>query len=564
MKAKVPEPEEKKKPGKAPRQKPDRKARQEQEKKPAGPAEGGKGKPAFRGLFKKKDLSGDGFDMMTEMKEPFSFSGFFEEHVAERFRRAKAILQERGVIFFLFSPFQAKGRMVAVLGALCMGLMFGVVPRAGALISQTRDRAYASEIAGLDSRSVGSIQVVPAASSNYKRMHMLAFVIEGKNLPSDPEKYEVHLSQGSGAADWDTLTYSWSMYPVDDERRILLVAIDQTKQPSGVGMFRLFIQLAGEELKEYAKQPYEVTLSSAQETGPLYDRTGVHLSALTEAICGSGEIEKKQAEFADALEEYRMAVEQAEKMPVDDIQVSPSPEDLETYCLSKRLYRPLKDSSTTEDILKIEKAEKPKLSIGTVISCGGVDGGEYDDAFIAELKGMEEAGRELTDGQRKIFDEWDHVDAAKGKVLAAMDSVNAAAESWYNTLSGYRLILNQTVKVGSFPLYARITDTIESPISWIDGSPEEPGDEPGGITGTVSGEDEGDVPGPEATGRPEGPDPTPGPVPDPTPDPTPEPVPDPTPEPTPEPTDGEGDGAETEPSAYSPNPDVTGSPLDNK
>lgn len=532
----------------------------------------------------------EGFDMMTEMKEPFSFSGFFEEHVMERMRRAKAILQEKGVLFFLFSPFQAKGRMVALLMALCAGLLFGVVPRASALIGATRDRAYASEIAGLDAKNVGSIRIEPAASSNYKRMHLLAFLVSGKNLPSDPEKYEVHLSQGSGATDWNTLEYSWSMYPVDDDRRILLVAIDQTKQPSGVGMFRLFVQLAGEDLKDYQKSPYEIILSSAQETGPLYDRNGVHLSALTAAVCGSGEIAKKQEAFEDALEEYRMAVEQAEKMPVDGIKVSPSPDDLETLCLAKRLYRPLKDTSTTEDILKIEKAEKPKIEIGTVISCGGVDGGEYDEAFRAEL---EQSGRQLTDGQRKIFDEWDHVDEAKRKVIQAMDNVNLAAEQWYNTLSGMRLVLNQTVKVSSFPLYAKITDTIESPIAWLEGEPEGPEEESGGLVGAMTGDDpvQTQKPTQEPEGT-EGPAWTPEPTTEPdaplvTDMPTEEPEPTATPEPTPEPAaspepsdDGQGvtihtqggsgtahgaTGSQPETdSSYVPNPDVTGSPSDNK
>lgn len=536
------------------------------EKKPRPKKEPKEKKPGFTDKFKKKQApEEEGFDMLTELKEPFSIQGFFEQHVVEKFKRAKNILQEKGVLFFLVSPFQARGRMVALLTALVFGLMFGIIPRASVLINATRDKAYASEIYGLDDKTVGSISIHPAASSNYKKMHMLAFVVTGKNLPSDAESYEVHLAQGTGASDWDQLTYSWSMYPVDDTRRILLVAIDQSKQPSGVGMFRLFIQLKDDpkgELKSYEKVPYEVTLSTAQETTSLYDRTGVHLSALTEAICGKGEISKKQAEFESALEVYRKAVEQAEKMPIENIKVSPTPDDLEAYCLKNRLYRELKDDSNTEDILKIEKASKPELKLGEVIECGGTYGGIYDEAFITQLQeNTDEDGNpaDLSDEEIKIFQEWQHVNTAKESVLSAMDAVNTAAESWYNTLVSYRLILNQTVKVSSFPLYARITADVEGDIDFIDGNPEDPssGDDPV-VHGQYGGdESQGDEPYiPEETGYPEE---------------TPEPAETQVPMPTEEPSATEQEERPDETPVpeetqkpYHPGTVVSGNPSDNK
>lgn len=576
--------EKKEKPVKEKKEKPVREPKKEKpakEKKERPAKEPKEKKPGFADRFmKKQDPEEDGFDMMTELKEPFSLQGFFEQHVVERFRRAKTILQEKGVLFFLTSPFQARGRMVALLTAIVAGLLLGVVPKASMLINATRDKAYASEIYGLEDKLVGSIQLHPAASSNYKRMHMLAFIVTGKNLPSDAQSYEVRLAQGTGASDWDKLTYSWSMYPVDDDRRILLVAIDQSKQPSGVGMFRLFIQLKDEDLKSYAKTPYEITLSSAQETTALYDRTGIHLSALSEAVCGKGEIEKKQKDFEDALEKYRMAVEQAEKMPIEDIVVSPSADDLEGYCLKNRLYRALKDDSNTEDILDIDPATKPVLEIGTVIECGGTYGGVYDDAFIAELSAnTDEEGNpaDLSDEEIKIFQEWQHIDEAKKSVLAAMDGVNTAAEVWYETLASFRLILNQTVMVNSFPLYARITADIEDDIDFIDGSPEDPsGSEEPGVHGSYSGDEE-----PVETEPPVAEDPpvTEDPVTEEPPAEDPPVAEDPvteepsveSPEEEPpaeepaEPPAEEYEEQEEKPSKpYSPNPAVTGQPSDNK
>lgn len=519
-------------------------------------------KPGLLDRFRKKKDGEDGMDIMTEVKEPFSIQGFFEEHVAEKFRRAKRILQERGVLFFLFSPFQARGRLIAQMLIIVVGVMFGVVPRATSMVNALQQEAYSSEMAGLKPVTVGQITITPAESSNYKRMHMLAFVLSGKNLPSDPEKYEVCMARAYGASDWQDVTYSWDVYPVDDDRRILLVAIDQTKQKSGYGAFNMFIQLKDDEkVSKYAKEAgcYTVTLSSAQPTGPLYDKSGIHLSAISDTICGSGEIEKKQAEFQAALKKYQVAVEQAEAMPIG-VKVSPTAEDLETYCLANRVYRHLKDDSNTEDILSMDKiSERPKLDYGVSLTAGGI---EYDEEQYKDLNESPDVSEE----ERKILSEYDHVKEAKDAVLAAMENVNLAADDWYMKLDSMKLVLNQTVKVKQFPLYARVVDALDDGIEFIDGEPEEPGDDgPGGPFGEYGGDD-ADVEKPAATLEPD-PEPTVEPAADPElteepvtdPEPTVEPAvkPTATPEPTVEPT--------TEPTrpTYTPH-EQTGSPADNK
>lgn len=421
---------------------------------------------------KKKDQASadeNGLDILTEVKEPFSFSNFFETHIVEKARQAKRVLAEKGILFFLFSPFQARNRLIAQILILCIGVAFGVVPRASSLVTELQDQAYASETAGLGPKTVGGVTITPAASSNYKRVHVLAFILEGKNLSSNPSKYEVHLARGYGASDWADVTYSWTVYPLEDERRILLVAIDQSKQASGYGAFELYIQLAGDEVADYAKTPFEITLSPAQETTGLYNKSGVHLLALTEAICGTGEIAGKEEVFKEALAEYQIALEQAEAMPVE-MAVSPTRDELEALCLSNRVYRALDDDSTTEDILTIEEAaEAPETTCDVVITSNGI---KYDSAFIEQLKGS----NEYSDEDGIIFDTFDTVSDAKTAVTAAMDSVNDAAMSWYATLSEYKVILNQTVTDIPFLMHATCTNTIEDDIAFTDGKA------PGGAT----------------------------------------------------------------------------------
>lgn len=425
-------------------------------------------------LKKKQDQAAeaDGLDILTEVKEPFSFKGFFEEHVAGRARAFKETLQDKGVLFFLFSPFQARNRIIAELLVLCIGILFGVVPRASSMVADLQDQAYASEIAGLSRKTVGRMSITPAASSNYKKVHLLAFVLEGKDgtgmdLPSDASKYDVHLARSYGSSDWASVTYSWDVFPVTDGRRILLVAVDQSKQASGYGAFSLYVQVSGEEISGYAKTPFEVTLSAAQDTGPLYDKKGVHLSALTEAVCGTGDIAGKQKELDEALAKYQVALEKAERMPLD-LTAAPTKDELETYCLANRIYRALDDTSTTEDILRIAAVDaRPELEYGVVLT---VDGIPYDTAEIEKLKKLDSRFPE----DDLLISAFEDVDSGRKAVIGAMDSVNASAMAWYNKLSSYRLILNQDVDIDLFPCRAKCTNTIEEDIAWItgDGQPE--------------------------------------------------------------------------------------------
>lgn len=410
--------------------------------------------------FKKTNAEDDGFDIVTDIKEPFSFRNFFEVQVIERVKRIKATLAEKGILFFLTSPFQARSRLVAQISILCIGVLFGVVPRASNMVTEMQDKAYVSEIEKLKEQTVGSITLTPAASSHYKRIHMLAFVVEGDSLPSMASGYEVHLASSYGASDWSDVGYSWNVVPVDDKKRIMLVAIDQTKQASGYGAFDLFIQLAGEELEDYEKEPFEVVISTAQETKGLYDKNGIHLSALTEAVCGTGQISAKQEEFEKELEEYQVVVEQTEAMPVD-ISVSPTAEELEATCLTNRLYRSLTDTSTTGDIVNlIQETKVPEFMMDTVLTLNGIT---YDDKFIKEVGGSET----MSDDENVALNAFNTVDGAKNSVIGAMNNVNSAALNWYTTLKNSILVLNQEMTLDRFPYSAQCTAVITDDIKYV-------------------------------------------------------------------------------------------------
>ena len=71
--------------------------KEKEEKQPKAKKEKPEKASSFSGLFKKKTDGEDGLDILTEVKEPFSFSSFFETQVVERAKNFKRILQDKGV-----------------------------------------------------------------------------------------------------------------------------------------------------------------------------------------------------------------------------------------------------------------------------------------------------------------------------------------------------------------------------------------------------------------------------------------------------------------------------------
>ena len=139
---------------------------------------------------------------------------------------------------------------------------------------------------------------------------------------------------------------------------------------------------------------------------------------------------------------------------------------------------------TTEDIIDIDPvSDAPEIDYDLVFT---YKGGRIDRTFVNE----QSTDSGYPDEYATLFQEFEHVDTAKKSVIAAMKNVNTEAMSWYNTLSSYKLVLNQTLKPDTFPLYARCTNILEDDINFLDGKPEVPStEEPGGPTGTMTGDD---------------------------------------------------------------------------
>lgn len=439
---------------------------------------------------KKKD--NEGLEVLNEMKEPFSFAGFFEEHIVERAKKIKKFLEEKGILFFLLSPFQQRNRLIVQLTIIAFGLFLGIIPRSMHLVEEAKIRNAASEMAALIDKNTqitaGSITVRPLASSQYEKQHLLAFLIassSGDSVPSTAERYTVELSPARGVTDAEHVTYAYDVLPISEEQRLLLVYTDNREQNDNTGIYNLSVEVTSDEISEELKSPMEIVLSNTQKTGELFGEDGIDLACLTELVLNDPNtpIEKARDELTKSLDDYELETERIAGLPLD-LTVSPSPEELHDFVKANFLYGKLSDTSTTKDIAGMEEAapeEGQTLEYPAAIACEGVT---YDQAYFDQKANpsadmTETGGPSVTDTDAETPADTESIETGNEQaalsseevtisrelaslqtkvddVLHALVNLNSVCQTKFQTLKGYELMLNQTVSVKDFPVVQKV------------------------------------------------------------------------------------------------------------
>lgn len=429
---------------------------------------------------KKKKQADTGLDVLEELKEPFSFSNFFEEQVMERFRKAKKFLEEKGILFFLLSPFQQRNRLVLELFLIVVGILIGIVPRSANLIQAARERNAASELAALLEAeaqfSIGRINIRPLGSSQYEDQHLLAFLITGsgnQSIPSTANRYTVDLSPARGVLDGEHVTYSYQVLPISEDQRLFLLYTDHRQQDDNTGIYNLTVQVTVDDLPAEDVTPIEVVLSDTQETGQLFDKNGVDLAVLTDQILADTRtpIADAQEGLQTALDDYELEVERIESLPLDgELSVTPTPEELTTWTKEQTLYPTLTDTSTTEDLEEIQEVTETE----TLQYAGGItyNGTTYQDPSASQQASEEtgadpsavtagdaaqdgaagaEAQASRTPEEELVMEQVSSLQSRINNVVRALTTLNSAGQTRFNTLDELRLTLNQTVDIRTFP-----------------------------------------------------------------------------------------------------------------
>lgn len=396
-------------------------------------------------IFQRKKKEDDGLDIIENVKEPFSFANFVEDHIITKWKKFKNVLEERGVLFFLVSPFQYRNRLIAKITLVVIGVLIGIVPRTFTLIDETKERNAGSEIASIEGNvyQVGKITTRPLASSQYEKQHVLAFLIEGDTddgVPSTTDKYEVTLSQKRGVSDMASVTSQYEILPIDTKSRLLVVYVNNQKQNDETGNYNLLVKIKDETLKESSSNLMEIVLSNNQQTTTLFNSDGIHLSSLSNQILNTTQtpIATAESKLKDALNVYALNEERLAAAPMNAT-IDMSSEQLVTYVQEYTQLPNLSDTSNSEDIEAME----------------------YDKNFATnhpmELKaGLSANGNHYTvndtrndQSNEAMYKEVDNLATTTNNVISAISGLNSARSTKYMQLMTLQNTLNQTFVISN-------------------------------------------------------------------------------------------------------------------
>ncbi len=411
----------------------------------------------------KKKQEEAGMDIIAEVKEPFTFARFYEEHIVGRIKKAKKFLDEKGILFFFLSPFQQRNRLIGELCLIIIGVLLGVVPRTQTLLNQLRERNASAEMTALiESGEVirsGSISLTPLASSQYNKEHLLAFYVDGKDAPSTAERYKVELTASSGTT-VTNIQYKWAVVPFSEEGRILLIYTNNQKDSVGSGLYGLRVSVAKENLNDADIPRMDIVLSNSQKTTLLYGKNGIDLSVLTDALIGTGKnqpIAKAETQLQESLDAYQLELERIGGLPLN---VTPAPplSTLKDYVAMNRLYNGITDTSTTKDVTYIlsvsDEERNPELSFPVAISYNGVVYNQ--DLLDSNAAANEEAAKTgapiwtPSEEESIVIENLNALQEKADAVLDAIQSLNAASITKYDSLKGAELTLNQALDASNF------------------------------------------------------------------------------------------------------------------
>lgn len=385
---------------------------------------------------KKKEEELD-LSVITDVKDPFSWANFWDEQIVGRIKAVKQFLDEKGILFFLTSPFQYRNRLITKLIVIVLGILIGVVPRSLDLLQKTKARNAASEFSSI-SKSIFSAQnitVKPLTSGQYKKTHVLVFEIKGSTddgVPSTSEGYDVKLTSSRGVSDAEHVKYKYTIVPVSADVRLLVMYVDNTKQNDETGIYNVDVRIKG--TKEM-QTPMEVVLSNSQKTTDIYTDGVINLSALSEKLSKGTETEKPietaEDKLKDALAAYK---NHEERLLASGYGVRVSTQQLEEYVKQYSVLTDINDKSTTKDLGDFN-GQLPEYP--TIISGITIDGTEYtNENQTTTLETGSTAATELPT-----------LSTAVDNVVKALTNLNTQRYAKYRKLREIGRVLNKEVSV---------------------------------------------------------------------------------------------------------------------
>lgn len=393
-------------------------------------------------FWEKKGDEIEDVSVIDEFKEPFSMQNFWDNHIIGRWLIIRQFLKEKGILFFLMSPFQYRNRLIVKLVLIVFGVIVGIVPRTMSMIDTARERNEGSQFANAQSALVsGVMQVEPLLASHYENTHLLAFDLVGDTndgVPSTTDGFTVALSPSRGVSDPENVEYSYRVLPVSRTNRLLLVYVDTNEQVSQTGVYDLDVHVAHEEPMPV---PFEIILSERQDASPIYGEDGINLSALSSYMTGRDEDDTRITEAEDTLDNaLRVYQNNEERLHAMNMAMGFTTDDALAYVGRHLILNNIEDTSTTHTINGMDVPVEPELGeiVPTVIY--------QDRTFRSDEELSDEARREY----RNVVSEVPEVEKLVEDIKSAIQGVNRARVQKFDELDSVANTLNQAITIDTF------------------------------------------------------------------------------------------------------------------
>ena len=385
---------------------------------------------------KNKDLS-----IVTEIKEPFSFKRFFDEKIVESFNSFRKKLEERGILFFLISPFQYRNRLIIILGALIITFVGGIMTRSLSLINETRAENNRSEIAAIANKTFVNqkISIKALASSHYQKQHLIVFSITGETkngVPSSDNGYNVELYPLRNVTDEGNVKYRYKIIPLDSSNRLLVLYIDNRNQNDSFGVFGLNVGIKDEPMMD---TPIQLTISITQQSTSLFNQDGINLSLISNKLTSSSNdklaIKKAKDELEAQLKIYKLT---EERLAALDIKLDVSYDKMRELVNKELILENINDESTTEQVDKIwDELPKPnKINVGLI----------YQNVKYSETDYMKDNKK---DTNTLVVKEYGNVKSIVDAINSKLNTYNNVKFNKYRELQDLSRIIKKEITVDS-------------------------------------------------------------------------------------------------------------------
>lgn len=407
-----------------------------------------KGKKTQKQRKSRKDIS-----IVQDVKEPFSWSRFWDEKIVANWQAFKGYLDKKGILYLMMSPFRYPTRLRLRLWLIAICVMIGVVPRMVTLIHDAKEQYRSNEFVLVNNKVFSSSQftVTPLTSSHKDNVHIMAFNIYGSadsGVSSSTGDYDVRMTANREVSKPDEITYRYQIVPFDSNQRILVVELDLSKTTNTGGIYDLWVNHV-DDLS--MTKPLQITISKQQEEGPIYDGE-VHLSALSSLMSGYGaktDIQKASDALKSQLQTYKLEYDRLLAMGT---QVEITPEQIVEFSNKSLLFDGLSDGSTTDIVTTAPpKTVEPVIAPKTAVTINGkkITEDQYKTSTSESLKDIDP--RMKSDILSAIEN--------TNKVVSAINSLNTARYNKYTELYGLARTLSAPFKVSAYTAPVKISDT---------------------------------------------------------------------------------------------------------